>query len=198
MFYGTHRMSGTAEYRAWADMKSRCYWTKAKAFKSYGGRGITVCDEWRTDFPAFLEHIGPRPGSGYSLDRIDVNGNYEPGNVRWATRSEQASNMRRTKLLEFNGLRMTVTHWARHIGIDKRTLEFRLRAGWTVERALTAPIDTRCHTDRTIHSARLPQARADGCTTQPAASVAPVTDAALSLGASLSAPNSPAVEARYK
>lgn len=177
MFYGTHRMIGTPEYRAWCDMKSRCYWLKSKAYKNYGGRGITVCAEWRSDFPAFFRDVGPRPGPDYSLDRIDVNGNYEPSNVRWATRVEQQSNMRRSKFLEFDGLRMTVAQWARHISIDKRTLEFRLRAGWTVERALTAPVDTRCHTGRTIHSAT---PSADGCAPQPGAAVTPVSAAPLS------------------
>jgi len=86
------------EYRAWADMKGRCLNPNDKDWVQWGGRGITVCSEWADPhgFPAFLAYIGLRPGPDYSLDRIDVNGNYEPGNVRWATRSEQQRNKRPT------------------------------------------------------------------------------------------------------
>ena len=76
-------------------MKNRCDLPSAASFKYYGGRGIVVCDRWRDDFEAFLADVGPRPSSKHSLDRIDPNGNYEPGNVRWATLSEQNQNQRR-------------------------------------------------------------------------------------------------------
>ena len=75
-------------------MRSRCYNQKNKHYKDYGGRGITVYEPWRTSFQDFLEHIGPKPGPGYSVDRMDNSRNYEPGNVRWATASEQTSNRR--------------------------------------------------------------------------------------------------------
>jgi len=88
----------SSEYRAWYHMKTRCYNPNFNGFKDYGGRGITVCNEWIHDFQAFYDHIGPKPSPEHSLDRIDNNGNYEPGNVRWATRLEQRHNQRRCLL----------------------------------------------------------------------------------------------------
>jgi hypothetical protein len=84
----------TAEYRAWQNMKNRCKGTQTNSRKWYADRGITVCAEWTHSFEAFLAHLGPRPSPEHSIDRIDVNGNYEPGNVRWATPTEQARNKR--------------------------------------------------------------------------------------------------------
>jgi hypothetical protein len=82
------------EYSSWIAMKARCFRENHIAFRHYGGRGITVCDEWRNDFAAFLGHIGPKPSPAHSVDRIDNDGNYRPGNVRWATAAEQAANRR--------------------------------------------------------------------------------------------------------
>lgn len=87
-------MTDKPEYLAWREMKVRCYRETNVQFEDYGGRGISVCREWRDSFLAFFNHIGPRPSHGHSLDRIDNDGNYEPGNVRWATKVEQRANRR--------------------------------------------------------------------------------------------------------
>jgi hypothetical protein len=83
----------SSEYRAWAQMMARCYRKTSKDYKNWGGRGITVCDRWR-DACAFLSDMGPKPTAAHSLDRIDNDGNYEPKNCRWATRSQQNKNRR--------------------------------------------------------------------------------------------------------
>lgn len=87
-------MSKTVEYAAWLEMKRRCYNPKYHAFNYYGGRGIKVCERWLESFANFLEDMGYRPSPHYSLDRIDNNGDYEPANCRWATKSQQQSNRR--------------------------------------------------------------------------------------------------------
>lgn len=94
---GTHRLTKSSEYRIWAQMIGRCTKPKVNRYRDYGGRGISVCQRWRT-FINFYTDLGPRPSMRYTLDRQDMNGNYEPGNVRWATAAEQMQNQRRTKL----------------------------------------------------------------------------------------------------
>lgn len=102
-------MTHTAEYDAWVDMKRRCLNYKAPNFKNYGGRGIRVCDAWVDSFEAFIEHIGPRPSLKHSIDRIDNDGHYEPGNVRWATMSAQLFNRRPVKVDVMD--RKFIRHW---------------------------------------------------------------------------------------
>lgn len=106
MAYHKHGLSQTPEYKCWQQIKARCLNPNHRAFPHYGGRGIIICPEWESDFLAFLEHVGPRPSPKHSLDRKDVEGDYEPGNVRWATDVEQNNNQRpQSKWGEGPGLR---------------------------------------------------------------------------------------------
>lgn len=104
-----HGKSTTPECYAWSQMRLRCTKTTHLQFKYYGARGIFVCQEWMDSFEVFLAHVGQRPGRGYSLDRIDNNKGYFPGNVRWATRIEQENNKRSNRIVEFRGKTMTAT-----------------------------------------------------------------------------------------
>lgn len=90
-----HGGYGSPEYRSWSNMLTRCYNPKATRFKDWGGRGITVCESWRRSFEAFLTDMGPKPTTRHTIDRTDNDGNYEPGNCRWATYAEQSSNQRK-------------------------------------------------------------------------------------------------------
>lgn len=131
----------TGEYAAWLGMKRRCYSVKMRAYPLYGGRGITVCDRWRDSFPAFLADMGPRPSPQHSVDRYpNKDGNYEPGNCRWATKGEQSRNTNRNRLVTFRGETLCVTDWAARLGVGKHAISSRLFGlGWSVEKALTTP-----------------------------------------------------------
>jgi len=135
----THGMSKTPEYVAWCKMRDRCNRESGKDYKDYGGRGIKVCDEW-SDFTAFYNYIGDRPSAKHSLDRIDVNGNYEPGNVRWATPMTQGNNTRRNRFLVFNSVRKTVSEWSADTGLSLCAIHSRLDRNWDVEKTLTTPV----------------------------------------------------------
>lgn len=138
-----HGMTDTPEWRAWKGMLERCYLESYEQFHNYGGRGIAVCDRWRESFENFFADMGTRPGPKYSLDRIDNNGNYEPGNCRWATPAQQLHNQRRTVMLTHDGITLPLVEWAEKVGIAPETIRRRvLTRGWTVERALTTPTNS--------------------------------------------------------
>lgn len=123
------------EYGVWASMKQRCLNPDSDNYHKYGGRGITVCERW-LDFRNFLADMGPRP-DGMTIDRIENNGNYEPGNCRWATPTEQAFNTRRNRSITYNGITRSLTQWAELYGIKFGTLWQRLEKGWPMDIALT-------------------------------------------------------------
>lgn len=136
----THGMSYTREYNIWNSMIVRCEDPNSAAFKNYGGRGITICDEWRYDFAAFYNHIGKRPSPKHSVDRINNNGNYEPGNVRWATEREQHNNTRRNHKITVHGHTMSIAEWARFVNMKKVTLITRIKKGWPPAKAVFQPV----------------------------------------------------------
>jgi hypothetical protein len=128
----------TRTYRTWCAMRARCMNPNVKMFNRYGGRGIRVCERWN-DFSNFFKDMGERPLE-CGIDRIDNNGNYEPNNCRWATASQQARNNSRTRMLTFDGKTMCIKDWSIHIGISYLALTYRLRAGWSMNKALTQPV----------------------------------------------------------
>lgn len=119
-----HGMRYSPEYRSWTSMKKRCLNKNCEDWPRYGGRGITVCHRWMT-FQNFLADMGPRP-TGMTIDRIDVDGNYEPGNCRWAANLVQGANRRNTKWITHDGVTDSTRGWARRIGISQPGLVYRL------------------------------------------------------------------------
>ena len=135
----THRMAGTPEHKAWNQLKVRCTAPKSKYFHLYGGRGITVCDRW-LKFENFYADVGPRPSPKHSLDRINVNGNYEPGNVRWTTMKVQQRNRTNNRHLEWAGMSMTLAEWCERAEMNYKTVHTRLTDGWPWPQALYTPV----------------------------------------------------------
>jgi len=131
--------SCTKEYNSWLHMLSRCYNTKNKSYRYYGGRGIKVCDEWK-DFRKFIEDMGDCPKDKESIDRIDNNGDYTPENCRWADRSEQNNNKNSNVFITHNGETLTITEWAKRLGTNDCTIRGRIRRGWKVEDAVSLPV----------------------------------------------------------
>ncbi len=124
---------------AWQGMISRCYTLTNRAYKHYGGRGIAVCAAWRESFEAFFAHIGPRPSAKHSIDRIDNDKGYEPGNVRWATTFEQSRNRRCVKTLTLSGETRSIPEWANLKDVPIKVLKRRVAKGITDEAQLFAP-----------------------------------------------------------
>lgn len=133
-------------HNVWSKMLSRCYWKKHKSYADYGGRGITVCPEWYDSFQTFAEWALQ---NGYdeqadfmacTIDRIDVNGNYEPSNCRFVSMKEQCNNRRNNRILSMNGESHTLTEWSNLMGIPHDTIMRRIKNGWCVEDALTRPV----------------------------------------------------------
>lgn len=136
-----HAMYGTRTYIVWAGMLQRCNNPIAPGYRRYGQRGISVCAEWH-DFAAFLRDMGERP-AGTSIDRINNDGNYEPGNCRWATRKQQARNTSANRVLHYQGKSMSVADWAETTGVSYNLLRRRVLTGWPAERAITTPVTTK-------------------------------------------------------
>lgn len=137
----THGKSYTKLYGIWGSMIKRCRNPKDYHYKQYGGRGITVCDEWfdYTTFESWALSNGY--AEGLSIDRIEVNGNYCPQNCRWTTDYTQMNNRRNTYYLEYNGVRLSLSEWSAQTGLRRETIRQRILAGWSIEKALTTPLN---------------------------------------------------------
>lgn len=136
-------MHKTPEHAAWRHMKDRCYNPKSQRYDRYGARGIQVCERWLNSFENFFADLGLRPSAEHSLERIDNDKDYEPSNCKWGTKDEQNSNKSNSRFLVYLGIKKTVAQWAKEVGIGPKTLELRLKAGWTVEESLTRPVEKR-------------------------------------------------------
>lgn len=132
----THGMRYTRIYGIWHGMKQRCLNTKAAEYKWYGGRGIQVCEAWQQSFETFYADMGDPPSDLHTIERNDVNGNYEPANCRWATQAEQMGNTRTNVNIEFDGRCQHITAWARELGLPRATLYYRHRQGWSASEIL--------------------------------------------------------------
>ena len=128
------------EYNTWCAMIQRCENPKSAGFASYGGRGITICREWRESYTRFLIDMGPRPSTAHSIERKNNDLGYAKNNCVWATRVEQSNNQRKTLRVVWNGETIAVSLLARRIGMKPQELRDRLARGWTLEEAVTRPI----------------------------------------------------------
>lgn len=131
----------TSEYRSWRGMIQRVFNPKNNNYPRYGGRGIKICDRWLGEhgFENFLEDMGPKPGRGFSIERRDNDGDYEPNNCYWATPKEQAANRSSRKVIEVKGIKKSQHEWGIFLRVDERLIHNRLRLGWSEERAILTP-----------------------------------------------------------
>lgn len=137
-----HSLTGTKEFNIWVGMKSRCYNPNNNSYKNYGAKGIKVCDRWldkENGFVNFLEDMGKSP-LGYSIDRIDVYGNYSPENCRWSNAKTQQNNRSNNHNIEYLGQIKTLSQWAEEYGFRPDQLICRLQRGWSIGKSLTTPM----------------------------------------------------------
>ncbi len=130
------RVTDQPEHAVWRQMLQRCQNPNCVRYYTHGARGISVCDRWET-YASFIADMGRRPSKLYSIDRIDNDGDYEPGNCRWATRRQQQNNTRRGRYLTHIGLRLTVAEWSRKIRVSQGTIRSRLDRGASASEALS-------------------------------------------------------------
>lgn len=139
----THGKTGTPEFISWMQMRARCSNPRLRSYPRYGGRGITICDQWAHSFESFLADMGPRPTPRHSIDRIDVDGPYSPENCRWATTAEQARNTSTNRIVVVDDIAAPLIEHCERRGIDYKRAHRRLVLGWSIERALsTNPLTT--------------------------------------------------------
>lgn len=144
--HGLAKHDGTrpGEYSVWLGIRRRCNNPRTPEYKNYGGRGIRLDKRWN-DFPRFLKDVGPRPSPAHTIERKNNNGDYRPGNVRWATMREQQRNRRTNRLITFEGETQPLCVWAEKLGINASTVRDRLNDGWSVSAAFSRRDDARSH-----------------------------------------------------
>lgn len=137
-----HGKHGTRLYKTWRNMVTRCYNANNQRYKDYGGRGITICEEWKHDFQAFYDwSIANGYSDNLTIERIDNNGNYEPSNCTWITKKEQNNNKRSNHLITYNGKTQNMRLWADELGIKYQVLNCRInKRCWNIEKAFTQPV----------------------------------------------------------
>lgn len=135
-----HDMSYSPEYRIWRDIIQRCCNPNEPNYKRYGARGINVCDKWKDSFEQFYKDVGDRPAKGYELDRINNDGDYELGNVRWATKKQNNRNRRDNRVFTIDGVTKCLSEWCEVNNKKFGCVDGRLRRGWGIERALKEPV----------------------------------------------------------
>lgn len=138
-----HGLSYTPEYRAWQQMRLRCLDPKHAAYANYGGRGITVCDRWKSSPENFFADMGRKPTPLHELDRKDNDKGYSPENCRWATRKANDRNRRSNRMVTHGGQTHALAEWCDRLGLPRDTIKKRLDGGWSVADALTTPVRTK-------------------------------------------------------
>ena len=136
-----HGLSQSPEHQVWTAMIQRCENPKHISYRNYGAKGITVCDRWQ-DFSLFIQDMGMRPGPGMTIERRENSKGYFPGNVRWATRLEQAHNTSRNRRITYNGETLLLTEWAARLQTNPSNLSSRLELGWPEHLVVTVPVKT--------------------------------------------------------
>lgn len=136
----THGMTKSIHYDRWKNMIDRCFNKKCHAYNNYGGRGISVCDRW-LDIKNFVSDLPDGYFDGAEIDRIDNDGNYEPGNVRWSSQRENCDNRRSGRMLSVNGKTQSLRRWAEEVGVDERLIWSRIEElNWDIETAVLSPV----------------------------------------------------------
>ena len=147
-----HGKTKTPEHNVWCRMNQRCYDHNSQDFQNYGGRGIAVCETWRSSFSNFLADMGERPSLKHSIERLDNNLGYHPENCVWATRYVQQRNKRNSMLITYKGQTLCPIDWAPIVGIDEGTIRWRITHGWSAEKTLTQPSHLYHHKSPHINS----------------------------------------------
>jgi len=135
-------------YEIWKNMKRRCYDKTNKRYENYGGKGVSVCEEWKNDYLVFRKWAFSKGyNENLTIDRIDVNGDYEPSNCKWSTLAEQMNNQTKNRFLTYRGKTMTMSQWADYLGLTYGAINHRVQRNWSMERIVNTPMRKRLKGD---------------------------------------------------